>query len=84
MITDVVMPNESGATLVHWLRERRPELPVLVISAYTEDEQLVRGMRAGELPFLRKPFGAKELVDATREVLERERPGEDEDAGQLR
>jgi two-component system cell cycle sensor histidine kinase/response regulator CckA len=70
VITDVVMPKESGAALIAWLREEMPEVCVLVISGYTEDEQLKRGMRTGELPFLRKPFTSTDLLDATRRVLE--------------
>lgn len=69
VITDVVMPDGSGSTVIEWLMRERPQVPVLVMSGYTEDEQVKRGMRTGELPFLRKPFSADELVLAAREVL---------------
>ena len=70
VITDVVMPSGSGSVVIEWLTRERPDIPVLVISGYTEDEQLRRGMRTGELPFLRKPFSADDLVLATRKVLQ--------------
>jgi two-component system cell cycle sensor histidine kinase/response regulator CckA len=69
VITDVVMPDGSGSTVIDWLKRERPQTPVLVMSGYTEDEQVKRGMRTGELPFLRKPFSAEDLVQAAQEVL---------------
>jgi signal transduction histidine kinase/CheY-like chemotaxis protein len=69
VITDVVMPDGSGSTVIDWLKRERPQVPVLVMSGYTEDEQVKRGMRTGELPFLRKPFSAEDLVQAAQEVL---------------
>jgi len=69
VITDVVMPDGSGSTVIDWLKRERPQIPVLVMSGYTQDEQVKRGMRTGELPFLRKPFSADDLVLATRKVL---------------
>ena len=74
VITDVVMPNGSGSVVIDWLRRERPDIPVLVMSGYTEDEQVRRGVSTGELPFLRKPFSAADLVLATREVLQNTDP----------
>jgi len=69
VITDVVMPDGSGSAVIDWIKRERPQIPVLVMSGYTQDEQVRRGMRTGELPFLRKPFSAEDLVLATRNVL---------------
>jgi hypothetical protein len=62
------------AGVIDWLRRERPDIPVLVMSGYTEDEQVRRGVSTGELPFLRKPFSAADLVLATREVLQNTDP----------
>jgi signal transduction histidine kinase/CheY-like chemotaxis protein len=70
VITDVVMPKGSGSLVLEWVASNRPELPVLVMSGYTEDEQVKRGLSKGELPFLRKPFSGEELLAATRKLLE--------------
>jgi DNA-binding response OmpR family regulator len=59
----------NGSTVIDWLARERPQVPVLVMSGYTEDEHVKRGMRIGEIPFLRKPFSADELVLAARTVL---------------
>jgi len=71
VITDVVMPDGSGSAVIAWLTRERPDIPVLVMSGYTEDEQVTRGVRTGEFPFLRKPFSADDLLLATRKVLRR-------------
>ena len=70
LLTDVVMPEMGGGELVETLTARRPSLKVLVISGYTDDEILRRGVRGRELPFLRKPFAAEELVRRVRAVLD--------------
>lgn len=61
MITDVVMPGESGRALADELSKARPDLKVLYASGYTDDEiERVLGTdRAVRL--LRKPFTRDEL-----------------------
>ena len=70
VITDVVMPSGGGSLVLDWVKRERSWLPVLVMSGYTEDERLKRGMRTGELPFLRKPFSAEDLLAAIRKLLD--------------
>jgi two-component system cell cycle sensor histidine kinase/response regulator CckA len=70
LLTDVVMPEMGGGELVETLTARRPSLKVLVISGYTDDEILRRGVSGRELAFLRKPFAAEELVRRVRAVLD--------------
>jgi DNA-binding response OmpR family regulator len=61
-----------ASVVIEWLSRNRPGLPLLVMSGYTEDEQLLRGLRSGELPFLRKPFSSKELLSTIRKLLSSE------------
>ena len=70
LITDVVMPEMSGRELVRTLRGRRPDLKVLYVSGYTDDEVLRRGISGQEVAFLRKPFAAEELVRRVRALLD--------------
>jgi len=67
LITDVVMPDGSGPTLVETLRAIRPEVPVLMISGYTEGrmETIPTGCR-----FLAKPFTPQELAVVVRATLD--------------
>jgi two-component system cell cycle sensor histidine kinase/response regulator CckA len=70
LVTDVVMPEMSGRELVETLHDRRPDLKVLYISGYTDDEVVQRGISGSEVAFMRKPFAAEELVRRVREVLD--------------
>jgi PAS domain S-box-containing protein len=70
LVTDVVMPEMSGRELAETLRDRRPELKVLYISGYTDDEVLQRGVSGRDMAFVRKPFAAEELVRRVRGLLD--------------
>ncbi|MGD2067952.1 MAG: response regulator [Gemmatimonadota bacterium] len=71
VVTDVVMPGASGPELVEAIRRRNPALPVLYMSAFTEDDAIVEGVRDDDVHFLPKPFTPRELVDAVASTLER-------------
>jgi two-component system, cell cycle sensor histidine kinase and response regulator CckA len=70
LVTDVVMPEMSGRELVETLRDRQPDLRVLYISGYTDDEILRRGISGSETGFMRKPFSSEELVRRVRSALD--------------
>jgi signal transduction histidine kinase/CheY-like chemotaxis protein len=63
-VSDVVMPGMSGVTLVRALRQRLPDLGVLVISAYPDSDGLRELMAEPKVAFLEKPFAAARLVGA--------------------
>lgn len=75
LLTDVVMPEMNGRELAERLRERLPDLPVLFMSAYTDDEVIIRGVQVAEVDFLAKPFNLKELVSAVESSLARRGAG---------
>jgi CheY-like chemotaxis protein len=70
LVTDVMMPGESGAALAAGLRAERPDLPVLFISGYPGEDLARLGLRFGDLELLRKPFTARELTERVRVVME--------------
>jgi PAS domain S-box-containing protein len=70
LVTDIVMPEMSGRELAETLVDRRPDLKVLYISGYTDDEVLQRGVRGREVGLLRKPFATEELVRRVRTTLD--------------
>ncbi len=65
LISDVVMPVMDGPTMVRKVRERYPDLPVLFMSGYAE-EQLRRSIDLDNVAFLPKPFSVQQLADAAR------------------
>lgn len=69
ILTDVVMPEMSGIELVERVLARRPELPVIYMSGYAEDEAVRRGMADARHRFLAKPFTPADLRRNVDEVL---------------
>jgi signal transduction histidine kinase/CheY-like chemotaxis protein len=68
--TDVVMPEMNGSQLVEQVLEARPEIRVLFMSGYTDDEVMRRGVIDGQTAFLQKPFTPDLLAHKVREVLD--------------
>ena len=68
LISDVVMPTMDGPTLVRHARERFPDLPILFMSGYAE-EQLRRSIDLDRIAFLPKPFSVQQLGTAARDVM---------------
>ena len=69
LLTDVVMPGMSGTELASRLLTERPNLKVLLMSGYAEEEILSRGFPESKLAFLPKPFTPARLVDKVQDVL---------------
>ena len=74
LVTDVVMPEMGGGELVERLTDLRPDLKVLYISGYTNDEVVRRGVHGAETHFLHKPFTSEGLMRRVREALQDEAP----------
>jgi two-component system, cell cycle sensor histidine kinase and response regulator CckA len=70
VLTDVVMPELGGAEFARRLAELQPDLPVLFMSGFTDDEVVRRGLLEPGAPFLQKPFDAAALGRRVREVLD--------------
>lgn len=69
LITDVVMPNMDGPTLVRAVARLQPGIQVIYMSGYAEDVFRRGGERPEEMNFLPKPFGLKQFVAKVKEVL---------------
>ena len=69
LITDVVMPQMNGATLVERVRTSQPELKVIYISGYAEDAFRKSLARPEEIDFLPKPFSLAQLAGKVKDVL---------------
>jgi two-component system cell cycle sensor histidine kinase/response regulator CckA len=69
IITDVVMPQMDGPTLIREVRKTRPDIKVIFISGYTED-RFRSAVDGGErMEFLAKPFSLKQLASKVKEVM---------------
>jgi DNA-binding response OmpR family regulator len=75
MILDLIMPYRDGYEVLRLLREA-PEtrsIPVIILSAKSKEEDIIRGLEGGADDFIIKPFNALELVARVRKVLARPR-----------
>ncbi|HEY3011899.1 MAG TPA: ATP-binding protein, partial [Gemmatimonadales bacterium] len=70
LVSDVVMPEMGAGELVDQLLAGRPDLKVLFISGYTNDEVVRRGVTRKDAAFIQKPFTVEELMTQVREVLD--------------
>jgi len=70
MITDVVMPGQSGPDLARQASTLHREMKVLYISGYTDDAIVHHGVLDENIPFLQKPFTPQTLALKVRELLE--------------
>jgi DNA-binding NtrC family response regulator len=71
LLTDIRMPGLSGEDLLSRVRVTRPEVPVVVITAFGSVEQAVEMVKAGAFQYLTKPFDTGELLKTVSSALER-------------
>jgi CheY-like chemotaxis protein len=69
LVTDLVMPGISGRDLASAVLARHPELRVLYISGYSDEEINARGLLEPGMSFLQKPFTVDELEATLCELL---------------
>lgn len=70
LLTDVVMPRLGGRELAEELAALRPDMKVLFMSGYTDDEIVRHGVLRAQTAFIQKPFAPSELARKVREVLD--------------
>ncbi|HUN21603.1 MAG TPA: response regulator [Anaerolineales bacterium] len=71
LVLDVMMPGVSGLELCKYLRRdpRFQTLPVVVVSAKAQPEDIREGMAAGASAYLTKPLSTKQLIRTVSELL---------------
>ncbi|NOX25343.1 MAG: sigma-54-dependent Fis family transcriptional regulator [Deltaproteobacteria bacterium] len=70
LLTDMQMPGMDGFSLLEKIKFTKPNLPVIMITAYGEVEKAVRAMRQGAFSYITKPFNNDELVATIKKALE--------------
>lgn len=69
VVSDVVMPEMDGPTLLKALRERKPDVKIIFVSGYAE-EAFKRNLEGQtDFSFLAKPFGLKQLAQAVKKAV---------------
>ncbi|HLZ45588.1 MAG TPA: sigma-54 dependent transcriptional regulator [Gemmatimonadales bacterium] len=73
VVTDLIMPGMPGAELLRALRRQRPELNVIVMTAFGSIDSAVELVRAGAYDYLTKPIATQELLLAVSHALDQSR-----------
>jgi DNA-binding response OmpR family regulator len=71
VVLDLLLPRLDGLTVLRELQRRRPELPVVIVSARADIETKLRGFGLGACDYVPKPFSFDELLARIRAQLRR-------------
>jgi DNA-binding response OmpR family regulator len=80
VLLDVMLPGVDGFTLCAELRRRDPELPIVMLTARSTDDDVIHGLALGADDYVAKPFSVAQLVLRVQAVLRRARPPLAQDA----
>jgi DNA-binding NarL/FixJ family response regulator len=68
VVLDIALPDKSGLEVLRQIRDRKPKLPVLILSMYPEDQFALRVLKAGASGYLNKESAPEELINALRKA----------------
>jgi DNA-binding NtrC family response regulator len=77
ILLDFALPERNGIEILHEIRERDSELPVIMITAYGTVENAVNAMQAGATNFIQKPWDNEKLLADVRTAVGRRRAEEE-------
>ena len=69
VLSDIELPGLSGIDLIAWLKQHRPTLLCMVLSAYDDADKVFRALKAGAVGYVLKGSPAALLIDALQDVL---------------
>lgn len=68
-VLDVMLPNADGFEIARDIKAKYPQLPILFVTAKTESNDAVEGLRIGANDYIRKPFSMEELIVRIENVM---------------
>jgi len=77
VFTDLKMPDVDGITLIRWLRAKRPDVGIVILTGYPSQETIREALELGIIDYIPKPFTPAALLDVTARAeawLEERRP----------
>jgi two-component system nitrogen regulation response regulator GlnG len=86
LVSDIRMPGENGIELLQKVKERKPAMPVIIMTAFSDLESAVSAFQAGAFEYLPKPFDLPKAVELIRRAVQEsapEMPAEEVAAGDL-
>jgi two-component system invasion response regulator UvrY len=68
VVLDISMPGRGGLDILKEIRNKRPKLPVLILSMYPEEQYAVRVLKAGASGYMTKESAPNELINAIKQI----------------
>jgi len=72
VISDIRMPGRSGLDLLNEIKEKDPELPVVMITAFASPEDAVTAMKKGAFDYISKPFNVDEIKSVIKSATRKQ------------
>jgi len=69
-VLDVMLPNKDGYTLGNEIRQLKPNLPIVFLTAKTQTDDVLKGFQSGGNDYIRKPFSMEELIVRINNLLQ--------------
>ncbi|MBV1774312.1 nitrogen regulation protein NR(I) [Burkholderiaceae bacterium DAT-1] len=82
VVSDIRMPGESGLALLSELKQRFPNLPVIIMTAHSDLDSAVAAFQGGAFEYLPKPFDVDHAITLIRRALNERVRDEEADAGE--
>lgn len=70
IILDLAMPDSNGIEMLKQVKHERPNLPILILSMFPEEQYALRAIKAGASGYLNKESAPEELVEAIHKILQ--------------
>lgn len=78
IVLDIMLPKVNGYEICRRLRDRGSDVPVIMLTAKGQEQDVVLGLNLGADDYVTKPFGIKELLARANALLRRQRLGQEE------
>ncbi len=69
VLSDMRLPGRSGLEVLKWIKQKNPEIPVIIITAHGSIENAVEAMKSGAANYLTKPVDLEEMLAIVRHTL---------------
>ena len=70
ILLDISMPGRNGLEILKQLKIEKPQIPILVLSVYSEDQYALRTLKAGASGYLSKDTASDKLIEAVKKVID--------------
>ena len=70
VVSDIRMPNGSGLDFLSEIKQKYPDIPVIIMTAYSDLESAVAAFQGGAFEYLAKPFDVNQAIDVIKRAVE--------------